>query len=161
MCLRVIQKPLLISSLVMDYFRKASAFDTFEAFCETSKTIRRHWKWQLCPERMALFSLLHNVGGMQIMPPSISYIPSFCAFRVNFSPNTRSPSCLVSFRLSQWIAVVYMLLIFELITESFNQFPCFCFNFHNLTRTQKDVCLVPFRKKKKEGSAFSRKSYVP
>lgn len=39
-CLRVIQKPLLISSLVMDYFfRKASAFDMFEALCETSKTI--------------------------------------------------------------------------------------------------------------------------
>lgn len=112
MCLRVIQKPLLISSLVMDYFRKASAFDTFEAFCETSKTIQRHWKWQLCPEHMAFFSLLHNVGGMQIMLPSISYIPSFCAFRVNFSPNTRSPSCLVSFRLSQWIAVVYVCYLF-------------------------------------------------
>ena len=39
-CLRVIQKPLLISSLVMDYFfRKASAFDMFEALSETSKTI--------------------------------------------------------------------------------------------------------------------------
>lgn len=39
-CLRVIQKPLLISSLVIgSVFRKASAFDVFEALCETSKTI--------------------------------------------------------------------------------------------------------------------------
>lgn len=39
-CLRVIQKPLLIFSLVIgNVFRKASAYDVFEALCETSKTI--------------------------------------------------------------------------------------------------------------------------
>lgn len=37
-CLRVIQKSLLISSLVVDcFFRKGSVFDMFEALCETSK----------------------------------------------------------------------------------------------------------------------------
>ena len=68
-CLGVIQKPLLISSLVTEYvFRKASVFDMFEALCETSETIWSNWKWQLCSKHMALFSLLSNAGGMQIMP---------------------------------------------------------------------------------------------
>lgn len=68
-CLRVIQKSLLISSLVVEcFFRKGSVFDMFEALCETSKTIWNNWKWQLCSEHMALFSLLYNAGGMQIIP---------------------------------------------------------------------------------------------
>lgn len=101
LCIWVNQKTLLISSLVMGYFfRKASMSDVFEALSETSKTIWSNWKWQLCPEHMALFSSLQGAGGMQIRPLpwplSVSYIlPSVLG--AAFSPNTGIPSYLVSF----------------------------------------------------------------
>lgn len=160
-CLRVIQKPLLISSLVTDcVFRKASAFDMFEVLCETSKTIWSNWNWQLCSEHMALFSLLYNAGGMQIMP-LVSCLSQFhifypVCFKAYFSPSTTIPSCLVSFWLSQWIAICFFTCFsthYKKLKSISFQNNCFCCNSHGMTRTQKDVCF--------ESSAFSRTSCVP